>query len=141
MTLMTWWLDVFLNQLIAPPAQLCSGRFVAAESQTSLQIGDSGVWHKALIHDAALARVEPGQGTFVFGGVPEHVFETGAENDRLVNGVDYRLATPEAATPALAGQWDSPRSRMPPPPLGLDLRALDLKTIKRLAVGMASMRI
>jgi hypothetical protein len=45
----------------------------------------------------SLGRVETGGGTFVFRGVPERVLETGPEYDRLVTGIEYRRATPEAA--------------------------------------------
>ena len=56
--------------------------------------------------------------------------------DRLVAGVDYRRATPEAALLHWLYLSVSPRSRMSPPPLDLDLGALDLKRLERLADGM-----
>ena len=68
--------------------------------------------------------------------MPEHVLETGAENDRLVAGVDYRRATPEAALLHWLYLSNSPRSRMSTPPLDLDLGELDLKRLRRLAIGM-----
>jgi hypothetical protein len=84
----------------------------------------------------SLGTVETGAGTFAFRGVPERVLETGAENDRLVAGVDYRRSTPEAALLHWLYLSGSPRSRMSTPPLDLDLGALDLKRLKRLAIGM-----
>jgi hypothetical protein len=69
-------------------------------------------------------------------GVPERVLETGAENDRLVTGVDYRRATPEAALLHWLYLSGSSRSRMSAPPLDLDLGKFDLKRLKRLAAAM-----
>jgi len=66
--------------------------------------------------------------------VPERVLETGAEIDRLVAGVDYRRATPEAALLHWLYLSGSPRSSMSTPPL--DLGALDQRRLKRLAVGL-----
>jgi len=64
------------------------------------------------------------------------VLETGAEMDRLVAGVDYRRATPEAALLHWLYLSDSPRSRMSTPPSDLDLGALDLKRLQQLANGV-----
>jgi hypothetical protein len=84
----------------------------------------------------SLGRVETGGGTFVFRGISERILEVGAERDRLVTGVDYRRATPEAALLHWLYLSRSPRSRMSTPPLDLDLGALDLKRLTRLATGM-----
>jgi hypothetical protein len=111
-------------------------------------LGDSGVWNNytewvtavvplsSRYATPSLGRVETGGGTFVFRGVPERVLETGAEVDRLVAGVDYRRATPEAALLHWLYLSDSPRSRMSTPPMDLDLGELDSKRLKRLAKGM-----
>jgi hypothetical protein len=64
------------------------------------------------------------------------VLEAGPEYDRLVTGIEYRRATPEAALLHWLYLSDSPRSRMSAPPLDLDLDSLDLKRLKRLATGM-----
>jgi hypothetical protein len=111
-------------------------------------LGDSGVWNNytgwvtavvplsSRYSTPSLGTVETGAGTFVFRGVPERVLEAGAENDRLVAGVDYRRATPEAALLHWLYLSASPRSRMSTPPLDLDLGALDLKRLMRLAATM-----
>ena len=103
---------LFLNRLITPPPQLCEAAvWLRPGAVISLQtvLGDSGVWNNytewvtavvplsSRYTTPSLGRVATEGGTFVFRGVPEHVLETGAENDRLVAGVDYRRATPEAA--------------------------------------------
>ena len=142
---------LFLNRLITPPAQLCEAAvWLRPGAVISLQtvLGDSGVWNNftewvtavvplsSRYTTPSLGRVETEGGTFVFRGVPEHVLETGAENDRLVAGVDYRRATPEAALLHWLYLSNSPRSRMSTPPLDLDLGELDLKRLRRLAIGM-----
>ena len=142
---------MFLNRLITPPAQRCEAAvWLRPGAIISLQtvLGDSGVWNNytewvtAVVPlsptytTPSLGRVETGAGTFVFRGVPELVLETGAENDRLVAVLDYRRATPEAALLHWLYLSGSPRSRMSTPPLDLDLDALDLRKLKRLAIGM-----
>ena len=142
---------LFLNRLITPPPQLCEAAvWLRPGAVISLQtvLGDSGVWNNytewvtavvplsSRYATPSLGTVETGAGTFVFRGVPERVLETGAENDRLIAGVDYRRATPEAALLHWLYLSGSPRSRMSTPPLDLDLDALDLKRLKRLAIGM-----
>ena len=142
---------LFLNRLITPPPQLCEAAvWLRPGAVISLQtaLGDSGVWNNhtewvtavvplsSRYTTPSLGRVETEGGTFVFRGVPEHVLETGAENDRLVAGVDYRRATPEAALLHWLYLSNSPRSRMSTPPLDLDLGELDLKRLRRLAIGM-----
>lgn len=142
---------LYLNRLIAPPAQLCEAAvWLRPGAVISLQtvLGDSGVWNNftqwvtAVVPlsprytTPSLGRVETGAGTFVFRGVPERVLEAGAERDRLATGLDYRRATPEAALLHWLYLWGSPRSRMSAPPLDLDLGALNLKRLKRLAIAM-----
>jgi len=142
---------LFLNRLISPPAQLCEAAvWLRPGAVISLQtvLGDSGVWNNytpwvtAVVPLSSrytipsLGRVETGGGTFVFRGISERIFETGADRDRLVSGVDYRRATPEAALLHWLYLSGSPRSRMSVPPLDLDLGALDLKRLKRLAKVM-----
>lgn len=142
---------LFLNRLISPPAQLCEAAvWLRPGAVISLQtvLGDSGVWNNytpwvtavvplsSRYTTPSLGRVETGGGTFVFRGISERILETGVERDRLVIGVDYRRATPEAALLHWLYLSGSPRSRMSAPPLDLDLGALDLKRLKRLATGM-----
>ena len=142
---------LFLNRLITPPPQLCEAAvWLRPGAVISLQtvLGDSGVWSNytdwvtavvplsSRYATPSLGRVETAGGTFVFRGLPERILETGAENDRLVAGVDYRRATPEAALMHWLYLSSSPRSRMSTPPLDLDLDALDLKRLKRLAIAM-----
>jgi hypothetical protein len=139
---------LFLNELISPPAQLCEAAvWLRPGAVISLQtvLGDSGVWNNytpwvtavvplsSRYTTPSLGRVETGGGTFVFRGISERILEIGAERDRLVTGVDYRRATPEAALLHWLYLSDSPRSRMSAPPLDLDLGALDLKRLRRLA--------
>ena len=111
-------------------------------------LGDSGAWNNftqwvtavvplsSRYTTPSLGRIETGAGTFVFRGVPERVLEAGAERDRLATELDYRRATPEAALLHWLYLSGSPRSRMSAPPLDLDLGALDLKRLKRLAIAM-----
>jgi hypothetical protein len=142
---------LFLNRLIVPPAQLCEAAvWLRPGAVISLQsvLGDSGVWNNythwvtavvplsSRYTTPSLGRVKTGGGTFVFRGVPERVLETGAEHDRLVPGIDYRRATPEAALLHWLYLSDSPRSRMSAPPFDLDLGSLDLKRLKRLTAEM-----
>jgi hypothetical protein len=142
---------LFLNRLISPPAQLCEAAvWLRPGAVISLQtvLGDSGVWNNytpwvtavvplsSRYTTPSLGRIETGGGTFVFRGISERILETGAERDRLVTGVDYRRATSEAALLHWLYLSGSPRSRMSTPPLDLDLGALDLKRLKRLATGM-----
>lgn len=142
---------LFLNRLITPPPQLCEAAvWLRRGAVISLQtvLGDSGVWNNytgwvtavvplsSRYTTPSLGTVNTGAGTFVFRGVPERVLETGAEYDRLASGVDYRRATPEAALLHWLYLSGSPRSRMSTPPLDLDLDALDLNRLKRLAIGM-----
>ena len=142
---------LFLNRLIAPPPQLCEAAvWLRPGAVISLQtvLGDCGVWNNytdwvtavvplsSRYTTPSLGRFETQAGTFVFRGVPERVLETGAENDRLVTGVDYRRATPEAALLHWLYLSGSSRSRMSAPPLDLDLGELDLKRLNRLAGAM-----
>jgi len=142
---------LFLNRLIMPPARLCEAAvWLRPGAVISLQtvLGDSGAWNNytdwvtavvplsSRYTTPSLGRVETQGGTFVFRGVPERVLEAGAENDRLVAGADYRRATPEAGLLHWLYLSGSPRSRMSPPPLDLDLGALDLKRLERLAGAM-----
>jgi hypothetical protein len=142
---------LFLNRLISPPARLCEAAvWLRPGAVISLQsvLGDSGVWNNytpwvtavvplsSRYTTPSLGRVETGGGTFVFRGISERILEIGAQRDRLVTGVDYRRATPEAALLHWLYLSRSPRSRMSTPPLDLDLGALDLKRLTRLATGM-----
>jgi hypothetical protein len=142
---------LFLNRLITPAPQLCEAAvWLRPGAVISLQtvLGDSGVWNNytdwvtavvplsSRYTTPSLGRVEGAGGIFVFRGVPERILETGLETDRLVAGVDYRRATPEAALLHWLYLSGSPRSRMSAPPLDLDLGALDLKKLKRLVSGM-----
>jgi hypothetical protein len=142
---------LFLNRLIAPPAQLCEAAvWLRPGAVISLQtvLGDSGVWNNytpwvtavvplsSRYTTPSLGRVATSGGTFVFRGISERILEIGAERDRLVTGVDYRRATPEAALLHWLYLSGSPRSRMSAPPLDLDLGALDSRKLKRLATAM-----
>ena len=142
---------LFLNRLITPPPQLCEAAvWLRPGAVVSLQtvLGDSGVWNNytewvtavvplsSRYTTPSLGQIETEGGTFVFRGVPERLIETGAENDRVVAGADYRRATPEAALLHWLYLSGSPRSRMSIPPLDLDLSALDLKRLQRLATAM-----
>lgn len=142
---------LFLNQLITPRAQLCEAAvWLRPGAVISLQtvLGDSGVWNNftewvtavvplsSRYTTPSLGRVETAGGTFVFRGVPEGILESGAQKDRLVAGMDYRRATPEAALLHWLYLANSPRSRMSAPPSDLDLAALNLKSLSRLAKQM-----
>lgn len=142
---------LFLNRLIAPPAKPCEAAvWLRSGAEISLQtvLGDAGVWNNSTDWVTAvvplspryttpsLGRVETGAGIFVFRGIPERLLAAGAEDDRLVAGIDYRRATPEAALLHWLYLSDSPRSRMSAPSLELNLSALDLRKLKRLATAM-----
>jgi hypothetical protein len=142
---------LFLNRLITPQTQLCEAAvWLRPGAVISLQtvLGDSGAWNNytdwvtavvplsSRYTTPSLGRLETQGGTFVFRGVAERVLETGAENDRLVTGIDYRRATPEAALLHWLYLSGSSRSRMSTPPLDLDLGELDLKRLTRLAAAM-----
>lgn len=142
---------LFLNRLIVPPAQLREAAvWLRPGAVISLQtvLGDAGVWNNytgwvtAVVPlsqryaTPSLGRVETDAGIFVFRGIPERVVEAGSEGDRLVAGIDYRRATPEAALLHWLYLSSSPRSRMSVPPVDLDLGALDFRRMKRLAKAM-----
>jgi hypothetical protein len=142
---------LYLNRLINPPAQRCEAAvWLRPGAVISLQtvLGDSGVWNNytdwvtAVVPlsprytTPSLGRFETTAGTFVFRGLPESVLEAGREGDRLVAGITYRRATPEAALLHWVYLSNSPRSRMSAPPLDLDLDALDLRRLKRLSRAM-----
>ena len=142
---------LYLNRLITPPAQLSEAAvWLRPGAVISLQtvLGDSGAWNNftqwvtAIVPlssrytTPSLGRIETGAGTFLFRGMPERVLEAGAERDRLAAGLDYRRATPEAALLHWLYLSCSPRSRMSAPPLDLDLGALELKRLRRLAIAM-----
>jgi hypothetical protein len=67
---------------------------------------------------------------------PESTLEAGREEDRLVSGLTYRRATPEAALLHWLYLADSPRSRMSEPPLDLDLESLSAPRLRRLSKAM-----
>jgi hypothetical protein len=111
-------------------------------------LGDAGVWNNftdwvtAVVPlsrrytTPSLGRKETAAGTFVFRGLPEAVLEAGREEDRLVSGATYRRSTPEAALLHWLYLSDSPRSRMSPPPLDMDLTALRPQPLTRLSRAM-----
>jgi hypothetical protein len=141
----------FLNRLIVPPARLCEAAvWLRPGAVISLQtaLGDAGVWNNytdwvtAVVPlgprytTPSLGRVETAAGVFVFRGIPERVLEAGDAKDRLVAGIGYRRATPEAALLHWLYLSASPRSRMSAPPMDLDIAELDLRKLKRLAKAM-----
>lgn len=143
---------LYLNRLITPPAQLTEAAvWLRPGAVISLQtvLGDAAVWNNytgwvtavvPLSHRYAtpsLGKFEASGGTFVFRGLPEHVLATGREEDRLAPDFTYRRATAEAALLHWLYLAHSPRSRMSPPPLDLDLSQLDLRKLERLARAMA----
>ena len=128
---------LYLNRLIAPPAQLCEAAvWQRPGAVISLQtvLGDSGAWNNftqwvtavvplsSRYTTPSLGRIETGAGTFVFRGVPERVLEAGVERDRLATELDYRRATPEAALLHWLYLSASPRSRDRCPCLNVELR-------------------
>jgi hypothetical protein len=142
---------LYLNHLIGPPAQLAEAAiWLRPGCVISLQtvLGDAGVWNNytdwvtAIVPlsrrytTPSLGRLETSAGTFVFRGIPEAVLAAGPEEDRLVTGVPYRRATPEAALLHWLYLANSPRSRMSPPPPDLDLEELDARRLNRLARAM-----
>jgi hypothetical protein len=142
---------LYLNRLVTPPAQLCEAAvWLRPGAVISLQtvLGDSGVWNNYTDWVTAavplspryatpsLGQIDTAGGVFVFRGLPEPILEAGRDEDRLVTGITYRRATPEAALLHWLYLSNSPRSRMSAPPLDLDLTALDLRKLKRLSRAM-----
>jgi hypothetical protein len=142
---------LYLNRLLTPPAQLCEAAvWLRPGAVISLQtaLGDSGVWNNytawvtvvvpfsSRYTRPSLGRVETAAGTFVFRGLPESVLEAGHEEDRLVPGITYRRATPEAALLHWLYLSNSPHSHMSEPPRDLDLDALAAGKLRRLSAAM-----
>ena len=142
---------LYLNRLVTPPAQLGEAAvWLRPGALVSLQtvLGDAGIWNNftdwvtAVVPlsrryaTPSLGRVETNAGTFVFRGLPESKLEAGREEDRLVSGITYRRATPEAALLHWLYLADSPRSRMAEPPLDLDLESVDSRRLARLSKAM-----
>jgi len=142
---------LYLNCLISPPARLAEAAvWLRPGAIVSLQtvLGDAGVWNNFTDWVTAvvplsqrytrpsLGRLETAAGVFVFHGVPESILEAGRDEDRFANPVSYRRATPEAALMHWLYLSNSPRSRMSPPPLELDLSLLNRQKLKRLARAM-----
>lgn len=143
---------LYLNRMIQPPAQLCEASFhLRPGAVVSLQavLGDAGVWHSYTpiataivplasnrpIPSLGLLRTQAGE--FEFRGMPAHVLDAGKENDRLVEGIDYLRATPEAALLHWVYLSKSPRSTLGDPPFEMDNDALDFPRMKRLAKAMS----
>ena len=142
---------LYLNRLTEPPAQLAEAAvWLRPGAVVSLQtvLGDAGVWNNytdwvtAVVPlsrryaTPSLGKLETAGGTFVFRGLPERLLEAGREQDRLVTGVPYRRATPEAALLHWLYLSHSPRSRMSPPPSDLEVGALASRKLQRLANAM-----
>jgi hypothetical protein len=142
---------LYLNRLINPPVQLSEAAvWLRAGAVVSLQtvLGDAGVWNNftdwvtAVVPlsrrytTPSLGQLETAAGIFVFRGLPEAVLEAGRDEDRLVSGAAYRRATPEAALLHWLYLSSSPRSRMSPPPLDIDLAALRVQPLTRLSRAM-----
>lgn len=142
---------LYLNRMISPPAQPAEAAvWLRPGAVISLQtvLGDAGVWNNytswvtAIVPFSrryaipSLGRLDAAAGTFIFRGLPERVLEAGHEDDRLVSGISYRRATPEAALLHWLYLSNSPRSRMSAPPSDLESRSLDSRKLKRLARAM-----
>lgn len=142
---------LYLNRMISPPAQLHEAAvWLKPGAVISLQttLGDAGAWNNYTDWVTAIVPLSPrysipslgkqatAAGTFVFRGMPERLLEAGDEADRLVAGIGYRRATPEAALLHWLYLSHSPRSRMSPPPMDLDFGELDTRRLKRLADAM-----
>lgn len=143
---------LYLNRLISPPAQTVEAAvWLRPGAVISLQtvLGDAGVWNNytdwvtAVVPlsrayaTPSLGRLDTACGIFVFRGLPERVLEAGREADRLVRGLSYRRATPEAALLHWLYLSHSPRSRMSAPPADLALALLNARKLKRLARAMS----
>jgi len=142
---------LYLNRLINPPAQLSEAAvWLRPGAVISLQtvLGDAGVWNNftdwvtavvPLSHrytTPSLGRLETAAGIFVFRGLPEGALEAGRDEDRLVNGITYRRATPEAALLHWLYLSNSPRSRMSEPPLDVNRAMLNVQRLRRLSRAM-----
>ncbi|MGH8296179.1 MAG: hypothetical protein ACRETZ_11900 [Steroidobacteraceae bacterium] len=142
---------LYLNRLISPPAQLAEAAvWLRPGAVISLQtvLGDAGAWNNytrwvtAVVPlsrrypTPSLGKRETVAGTLVFRGIPERVLEAGREGDRLLAGLTYRRATPEAALLHWLYLSHSPRSRMSEPPSELDFDSLEAQKLKRLARAM-----
>ena len=142
---------LYLNRMISPPAQLAEAAvWLRQGAVVSLQtvLGDAGVWNNytgwvtAVVPlsrrytTPTLGRLATAAGTFIFRGLPERVLDAGLEEDRLVPGISYRRATPEAALLHWLYLSNSPRSRMSAPPADLELESLDSRRLKKLSRQM-----
>lgn len=142
---------LYLNRFISPPAQVAEAAvWLRPGAVVSLQtvLGDAGVWNNftdavtAVVplsprySTPSLGRVETSTGSFLFRGMPARLLDAGREKDRLSPEFAYRRATPEAALLHWLYLSRSPRSRMSPPPMELELDELDRRRLRRLAKAM-----
>ncbi len=77
--------------------------------------------------------VESKVGTFRFLSMPKSLLYAGLEKDRLQENRFCKIATPEKALLDWLYLAKSPKSKLTPPPLDIELEDLDMKRLKRLS--------
>lgn len=143
---------LYLNQLARPqPSAADAAAFVRSGAIVSLQtvLGDAGVTNS---YSDIVASVLPAQGRvapssrsvvgngieYRFHSMPARLLndEAGELEDRIDLEVLYPRATPEKALLEWIYLGDSPRTKLAPPPLDIDLERIDKHRVKRLADNM-----
>jgi hypothetical protein len=143
---------LYLNQLARPqPAAAEAANFVRSGAIVSLQtvLGDGGVTNS---YSDIITSVLPVRGgvaqssrpvvangiEYRFHVMPSRLLddEAGAVEDRMDLDVLYPQASPEKALMDWIYLGASPRTKLAPPPLDIDLERLDKRRLKRLADRM-----
>jgi hypothetical protein len=143
---------LYLNQLARPqPAAAEAAGFVRSGAIVSLQtvLGDAGVTNSYadIVTSVLPARGRVAQSSrsvvasgieYRFHAVPARLLdeEAGDLEDRVDLNVLYPRATPEKALLDWIYLGESPRTKLAPPPLDIDVEPLDKHRLKRLANQM-----
>jgi hypothetical protein len=145
--------NIYLNQLAVPPAVMNeAAASVRAGAVVSLHsvLGEYGVTNNPSAIVTAVIPLErrgsPSLGehrtnhgaAFHFYGLPERFFPpaAGAPADLYIIGRPYPIFRPEKALLDWLYLGASPRSRLTPPPVDVDLDQLDSRLLKRLAKSL-----
>jgi len=143
---------LYLNQLARPqPVAAEAASFVRSGAIVSLQtvLGDAGVTNS---YSDIVTSVLPVRGgvaqssrsviangiEYRFHAMPARLLddEAGAAEDRMDLAVQYPRASPEKALLDWVYLGASPRTKLAPPPLDIDLERLDERRLRRLAKRM-----
>lgn len=143
---------LYLNQLARPqPTAAEAANFVRSGAIVSLQtvLGDAGITnsYSDIVTSALPVRGRVAQSSrsvvangieYRFHAMPARLLddEAGDPEDRMDLDVLYPRASPEKALLDWIYLGDSPRTKLAPPPLDIDLERLDKRRLKRLADRM-----